>query len=282
MLAEMDASKGKTKAARARLDDILRAHSGHSPSRCLATELAVDARDDEAVAAHFAGCESLAASGPLVDGILGALDRQGLWDEAVALFAGLDPAAASRVQPAELAARLAELLPKLEPTSRPATPTESGADEPEAPDAVTAEDDAAAAEESATSGSDVMSTSTAKPAELERLRQLANTAPDADALDRILRDAADLADGYPSDSEAQLLAGEVAYRGSSWAEAAYYFGRAGEISRSRPLLLFYQAVSLYETGRRPEAEESLRKCVSRLSRTPYVQSYIDKILPGAF
>jgi hypothetical protein len=41
---------------------------------------------------------------------------------------------------------------------------------------------------------------------------------------------------------------------------------------------FYMAVALYESGEREEAAEILRSGMENLQRTPFVESYITKIL----
>jgi tetratricopeptide (TPR) repeat protein len=90
--------------------------------------------------------------------------------------------------------------------------------------------------------------------------------------------AKDLADVNPSSKEAQLLAAEAAYRLSDWKAAVDYFKRGGDPGDSRPLLLFYWAVSLYETGATDQAAVVLRRSLPRIKHTEYVAAYEAKIL----
>jgi hypothetical protein len=87
-----------------------------------------------------------------------------------------------------------------------------------------------------------------------------------------------VADAHPESSEAQLLAAEAAYRISRWGDAATYFHRGGDPGESQPELLFYMAVSLYESGDSTGAAAALRRSLPNLQRTPYVDGYARKIL----
>jgi tetratricopeptide (TPR) repeat protein len=93
-----------------------------------------------------------------------------------------------------------------------------------------------------------------------------------------LRLARQLADTHPESKEAQYLAGEAAYRNSRWKEAAAYFRRGGTPGDDRPELLFYMAVSLYEVGDQPGAALALKRSLPNLQKTPYVESYVKRIL----
>jgi tetratricopeptide (TPR) repeat protein len=93
-----------------------------------------------------------------------------------------------------------------------------------------------------------------------------------------LRLARQLADTHPDSREAQYLAGEAAYRNSRWTEAAAYFKRGGTPGDDRPELLFYMAVSLYEVGDQPGAALALKRSLPNLQKTPYVESYVKRIL----
>ncbi len=119
--------------------------------------------------------------------------------------------------------------------------------------------------------------SAAERAGLERARSLLKSVQARD-----LKQAFDLArpvaDAHPDVREAQLLAGETAYRNSRWREAASYLRRGGEPPSDRPELLFYLAVSLYESGDAPGAAAALRRSLPSLQRTPYVETYTRRIL----
>jgi hypothetical protein len=90
--------------------------------------------------------------------------------------------------------------------------------------------------------------------------------------------AREVADAHPESVEAQHLAAEAAYRISRWGDAATYFHRGGDPGESQPELLFYMAVSLYESGDTVGAAAALRRSLPNLQRTPYVDGYAKKIL----
>jgi len=93
-----------------------------------------------------------------------------------------------------------------------------------------------------------------------------------------LRLARQLADAHPDSKEAQYLAGEAAYRNSRWTEAAAYFRRGGPPGDDHPELLFYMAVAFYEVGDQPGAATALRRSLPNLQKTPFVESYVKRIL----
>jgi tetratricopeptide (TPR) repeat protein len=114
-------------------------------------------------------------------------------------------------------------------------------------------------------------------AELDRVRELARTNKLEDACAAARR----VADAHPESPEAQHLAGEMAYRTSRWPDAVLYFRRWGEPPDARPVLLFYYAVALYETGDRAGAATALRRSLPNIRRTEYVELYVTKILGTA-
>jgi len=103
----------------------------------------------------------------------------------------------------------------------------------------------------------------------------ATTVPD---LREALRLARELADAHPDSKEAQYLAGEAAYRNSRWPEAAAYFRRGGPPGDDHPELLFYMAVAFYEVGDQPGAASALKRSLPNLQKTPFVESYVKRIL----
>jgi len=252
LLAVMDVDSGKIDAAQNRLSTLLALHPTHSESRCLAGDLALgvagDAGADEIALDHYASCTEIASNPERAQAYLLALGRMERWEDATELYRTLDGSVQSVVQTTEFGQQIAELA------------------------------EAAAASELA-SEAELEEPVLDVAAEIERVRGLAEAAQSLDDLDSALSEAEALAQEATEDAEVQLLAAEIAYRASAWEESVLYFERSGEIPRSRPLLLFYKSVSLYETGRRSEAEETLRKCLPRLRRTPYVQNYIEQILP---
>ena len=87
-----------------------------------------------------------------------------------------------------------------------------------------------------------------------------------------------VADAHPDSKEAQHLAAEGAYRISRWSDAATYFHRGGDPGEEEPERLFYMAVSLYESGDAAGASAALKRSLPNLKRTPYVESYMRKIM----
>jgi hypothetical protein len=87
-----------------------------------------------------------------------------------------------------------------------------------------------------------------------------------------------VADAHPTSVEANALAGEIFYRGSRWQAAVLYLKRSGP-PLGQPLLGFYLAVAQFESGDREGAATTLRPLLGKLQQTPYVQSYVQKILP---
>jgi tetratricopeptide (TPR) repeat protein len=112
---------------------------------------------------------------------------------------------------------------------------------------------------------------------LETARKLMRASKVASDLAEAMRLARLVADAHPADREAQLLTAEIAYRGSRWAEAVRYF-RAADPGDRQPALLFYFAVSLFETGDRAGAAKVLKRCLPDLQRTPIVDRYVTRIL----
>lgn len=104
------------------------------------------------------------------------------------------------------------------------------------------------------------------------------TANGSSDLKEALRLARQLADAHPDSKEVQYLAGEAAYRNSRWTEAAAYFRRGGTPGDDHPELLFYMAVAFYEVGDQPGAASALRRSLPNLQKTPYVESYVKRIL----
>jgi len=115
-------------------------------------------------------------------------------------------------------------------------------------------------------------------ATLDRARSLLKASKYSGDLEEPLRLARQVADTRPDSSEAQSLTAVIAYRASMWQEAVTYFHRAGDTVQNNPEMLFYLAVSLYETGDRSAAADALERCLPRIDKTPFVRSYRDKIL----
>jgi len=115
----------------------------------------------------------------------------------------------------------------------------------------------------------------AEQRELNGIQELVRKNKIGDALRR----ARLLADSQKDLAEAQFVAAELAYRTLRFPEAVEYFRRGGDPGDARPLLLFYEAVSLYEAGEKESAAAVLKRALPNIRRTSYVEGYIQKILP---
>ncbi|HSU82506.1 MAG TPA: hypothetical protein VLR69_08805 [Thermoanaerobaculia bacterium] len=113
---------------------------------------------------------------------------------------------------------------------------------------------------------------------LDQARQLLAEQRPSKELRQAFELARSVADAHPGSKEAQHLAAEGAYRISRWGDATAYFRRGGDPGDAEPERLFYLAVSLYESGDAPAAAAALKRSLPNLKRTPYVESYIRKIL----
>jgi hypothetical protein len=113
---------------------------------------------------------------------------------------------------------------------------------------------------------------------LDQARQLLAEQRPSKELRQAFELARAVADAHPGSREAQLLAAEGAYRISRWNDAAAYFKRGGDPGDEQPERLFYMAVALYESGDTTAAAAALKRSLPNLQRTPYVESYMHKIL----
>jgi tetratricopeptide (TPR) repeat protein len=90
-----------------------------------------------------------------------------------------------------------------------------------------------------------------------------------------------LALDYPTHPQSNLLAAQGAYRAAQWDKAVAFFKASGGPTDTDPLLLFYYAVSLYETGNPRQAATLLDRALPRIRRTPFVDSYVARINTAA-
>ncbi len=113
---------------------------------------------------------------------------------------------------------------------------------------------------------------------LARAQSMLSRARTAAEIEEAYDVASELAARYPNHPRVQHTTAEIAYRASRWTDAVRYFRRGGDPGEAQPLLLFYYAVSLWESGNRQEAAAVMRRCDGKLRPTPFVQAYRDKIL----
>ncbi|HEV2845605.1 MAG TPA: hypothetical protein VG477_12210 [Thermoanaerobaculia bacterium] len=107
---------------------------------------------------------------------------------------------------------------------------------------------------------------------------LSEQKPDKEELEEAFRISREAADAHPDLREAHHLAAEAAYRLRRWNDALQYFRRGGDPGEGQPDRLFYMAVTLYESGDTAAAAAAMKRALPNLQRTPYVDSYSQKIL----
>jgi hypothetical protein len=208
---------------------------------------------------------------------LGCLVERKSWAEARAFVAGLS----QPLRDDREVSRLLRQLPKDDaaeaaPTPISPTPTVPSADAADPPAPKPAATPTAQPARATTAA-------TAEPTAAERLNfTKARALLGPEAPNRDLKRARDLAkpiaDAHPGWRDAQLLMAEAAYRNSRWGEAANYFRRAGDPGDDRPELLFYFAVSLFESGDRRAAATILKRSLPNLQPSPFIDEYTRKIL----
>jgi tetratricopeptide (TPR) repeat protein len=115
-------------------------------------------------------------------------------------------------------------------------------------------------------------------AQVREIQSLVRSATSLGDLEEPAQLAVDLANKNPDSQAAQYLAAEIAYRRSDWSAAVEYFKRAGAPTQDQPLLVFYMAVSLFETGSLEEARSLIELALPLLERTEFVNSYVARIL----
>jgi tetratricopeptide (TPR) repeat protein len=250
-LGELDLENGRAAEAARQAAQVLAATPDDLRGHCLAGLAGAALGTCQPAVASLERCPRSRNEAAVAAAWVGCLVELERWREAQAALDTLAPALRAERQLSRLAERVGRQVSRL-PTSTPAA-----APVPDTPPADTALPPAA-------------------EADLRRARELLAGARRQSELTEPLRLAAGVADAYPGSSEAQYLAGEIAYRASRWDEAARYLRRSGE--PERPELRFYLAVSLFESGDRTAASEVLERALPGLPRSPFVNSYVERIL----
>jgi tetratricopeptide (TPR) repeat protein len=257
-LASLERQQGRDKRALNLLDQIAEIEPTNAAAQCARLEISHDRRQCEPALSAYPYCEKGAVETSVAAFLLDCLAASGRWNEASALVELLpedqssDPALESVIE--EVRRNLLE--------SNPPQPFES----------VTR----SAADLTDTRTTTVLSENDAETA--ARIRKALDEADASGDLEEPIRLAVDLSDRYPAFREVQFLAGEALYRGGRWEGAVEHFRRGGEPTTEQPLLLFYFAVSLFESGETEDAAKALREALPLLERTPFVDSYVATIL----
>jgi tetratricopeptide (TPR) repeat protein len=274
-LARFELEEGRQRAARRLVARALEIDPLHPEANCLAFELGTERGDCAQILAAFPRCPAVRASPPASASALRCLTQEGLWAEAAALLDALPPDLRQNEPFVSLAQTLAEhSRASLEGATTQEGETEETADfnapEPEAEG--TSSQNVAAAPPPATE------TQFSLREELDQLRLEMEAARRPEDLDGPRADVAALAARYPDARDVKLLAAEIAYRGGNWEQAVTYFRSAGEPGTREPLLLFYFAIALFESGEPDAAKEALSTVLPLISHTPFVESYERRIL----
>lgn len=248
--AARELEQGRSSVARQRAGVLLTLAPGSTPARCLqGRAAAVDGDCDDAVS-DVSACETAPTEPAVLRGLLACHVEREEWREARELAAGL---------PRELRRdrSFAPLLERVEAAPEPGPETVPPPLPSSDPQRLTQEE---------------------RDETLQRARAQLEAARTVGDLDQALELTGRVADANPADVEAQLLAGEIAYRASRWEDAVLYFDRAGDLEDAPPEVLFFFAVSLYETNRQERARSALERALPDLARTPFVNRYVDMIL----
>lgn len=300
LLAELEVEEGKAAAALARAEAVLAAAPGNGAARCVRGLARAEGGACPGAVEDLFPCPRSRSEPAFAQALLACQVALSQWAGARDLLAALPAEVREDREVARLAQRVAREGPS---NAAPAPPAEVEAAAPDPPPSEAPRPDSQRAEPSRTDSQRPDSqrrtpppTAAAPPAsanrsaparpdlpvadrdKLERARQLAAGIQHAGQLAEPLRLAIEVAEANPASAEAQHLAGLLAYRASRWQEAVTYFRRGGDPGDDRPVLLFYLAVSSYETGDRAAAAAALERALPRLEKTPLVESYRRKIL----
>ncbi len=290
-LARLDLSDGKPKRAAARLDRLLEAQPGDVPALCLRAEIGVPRGECAPALAAAGACPTLLGQDDTAAFVLECLTSAGRHAEAAELLDGLPterrqaPAmarAAARIQtpleePALAAEALAEVTSPVDPAAESAPPSGQGSE------SIPPVTDPAIAPTSPTELPSEPRVLIGIPLD-EQLRRLRTTLASArvrsDLIEPMAR-AGRLADQHPDSAAAQHLAAEIAFRSADYPQAVEYFSRGGQPDPEQHVLLFFLAVSLFETGEIEEARRVLLEALPGLEASEpsaYVRASIERIL----
>lgn len=315
-LAELDVSARRLKRASSWLDRLLADHPDDGPARCLRGEIAVLRGECEPVLAALP-CAGVATRTAAATFAAACLEAAGRPEEAAELLASLpeDPppgddepvdleptpeagsgpsgeASAGEIDSAsepsapDFRAPAAEEPRDNETTSGPGPPSTSESVGTEPPGGDAGETNPAPEIDPApdeVTPVDLVTRDNGAPlaVRLLRLRDAVDRAQVRSDLIEVRRGAEALANEHPESTTAQFLAAEIAFRSADYASAVDYFTRGGGPSPEQHVLLFFMAVSLFETGDLEAAERALSEALPRLEAgglSDYVRSYVDKIL----
>lgn len=263
-LGELELDSGRTAEAARRAAEALAVAPDEPRAHCLAA-LAGAVSSCQAAVPSFERCPRSRSEIAVAAPWIACLVRLERWREAQTAVDSLPPALRAERPVARHLDRVARQVARLPAEGAPAPPPADATPDAAPPNAGPDGDAPATVPLPASARTD-----------LERARELLAGATRQSQLAEPLRLAAAVADAHPGSAEAQHLAGEIAYRASHWEAAARYFRRGDE--PQRPELRFYMAVSLFESGDRAAAAALLERALPGLPRSPFVNSYVERIL----
>ncbi len=283
MLAELDLSEGQAAVAAKTIEAVLSAHPENSQALCLRGQIRAAGGDCQAAEADLLSCTDLETNASIATAALGCMIANRHWTQAHQLLSNLPAAMAKNQGIVSLAATLekAETLGERTPSTSTSAAAGHEANVTQKPAPGKELNPVGRA-----SGGRSTTNSPAGPAKadeseqktLRQARQIVDRAHQLSDLDRARSLVRPLADAHPHDPTVQYLAAEIAYRSSRWSEAVKHFELGGMPPEDQPILRFYYAVSLYESGNTPRAAQVLRSCITKLQRTPFVEHYESEIL----
>ena len=247
-LARIELAEKQTEQAINLLDRLLVLAPESSAARCLRGQAWALKKDCTRVVADLQACEETAIDPELATTQMECLAKLKRWEEASALYAELPADIQARSKVGRLGSKA------YRKGARQATSAQAPA---------------------------VQTAATPTAENLSRLSQLQaglRASSSASELASVHSRIRELANEDPSWPQAQLLAAESAYRLSFWQESVAFFQRAGDPGDDQPRLLFYMAVSLYESGDLEGAATALERALPALERNAFVDSYVTRIL----
>ncbi|MCB1037075.1 MAG: hypothetical protein KDD47_24825 [Acidobacteria bacterium] len=304
MSAELELQAGQGDAAAEVLEVFLRSRPEHLEARCLLGRAHSLAGRCDSALSFLESCPQAREQADLALALLSCYSETLQWRQGEAFFQGLDRGVAQDRQVARLGRRIQKEARKLPESLDTGEPQETDGDLPEVPaQEPTSSDASPTAPPPTPSAADRLSAarptpkveSTSPPsretlapkpapvsaadlAQLDEARRLLARARVVTDLEMPLDLARGVADRNPGIASAQHLVAEIAYRASRWRDAARYFRRGGDPGDERPNVLFFMAVSFYETGDLEGARAALTRCLPKLQPTPFVKEYTEKIL----
>lgn len=280
MLARLDLAEGKAALAAKTIDGVLVAHPGNSEALCLRGQIRAAGGDCASAEGDLLACAELDSDASIATAALGCMIANRHWTQAHQLLRNLPPAMAKNQGIVSLATTLvkAETVGQKQPAPRTSAATAHRNRKP-APDKESKSVTSASPTGSATHRSGAPGgPNNSEQETLQQARRIVDSAHKVSDLDHAMELIEPLTEAHPHDPTVQFLAAEIAYRSSHWHEAVKHFELGGVPPEDHPILRFYYAVSLYESGNRPRAAEVLRSCIGKLQRTPFVQRYASEIL----